>query len=254
MTINRVAQAGFSKGAAAYERGRPDYPASAIAFMTNQLGLSNRATVLDIGAGTGKLARLLLETGAQVIAIEPVAAMRDQFARILPATKVLGGAAEALPLGDHAADAATAAQAFHWFANAQALAEIHRVLKPHGRLGLIWNSRDRSAGWARDVWALVERDESNLPRYHRGDWKCIFTEYAGFRPVTERSFAHSQRGDFSMVVDRISSLSFVAAMEEAERAKLVSGVHALLQRHAETRGQKTIEIRYTTDVYIYESI
>jgi ubiquinone/menaquinone biosynthesis C-methylase UbiE len=254
MEIHSVARAGFTKGAAAYERGRPDYPAAAIAFMSEQLRLSRGATVVDIGAGTGKLSRMLVGTEAEVIAIEPVAAMREQFSRVLPRTKVLEGSAEQLPLPDASASAATAAQAFHWFANAAALAEIHRVLKPQGRLGLIWNNRDRSIGWARDAWALIERNEGNLPRYHRGNWKDAFNQYSGFRPLAEQSFAHAQRGDFKMFADRISSLSFVANMDDYDRARLIERIRELLETHPETRGKQLLEIPYRTDVYIYEAI
>jgi ubiquinone/menaquinone biosynthesis C-methylase UbiE len=254
MQIHNVAREGFTKGAAAYERGRPDYPAAAIAFMAEQLGLAVGATVVDIGAGTGKLARLLLGTGAEVIAVEPVAAMRDQFTRVLPHTRILDGTAEALPLPDGSADAATAAQAFHWFANAKALAEIHRVLKPHGRLGLIWNNRNAESGWTREVWALIERETNDLPRYRKGNWRQAFAEYAGFRPTAERSFDHAQRGNFAMFSDRISSLSFVANMDEAERAKMIIEVRQLLERHPDTRGKEVIEIPYRTDVFIYDAI
>ncbi len=254
MRIHDIAEAGFTKGAAAYERGRPDYPAAAIAFVADQLGLRDGATVVDIGAGTGKLSRLLIETGVRVLAVEPVAAMRDQFSRVLPQVSLVEGTAEALPLPDAAADAATAAQAFHWFANAKALAEIHRVLKPHGRLGLIWNNRDAASGWVREVWALVERGESELPRYRKGTWKNVFHEYAGFRPVVEKSFAHEQHGDFAMIADRIASLSFVANMDEPDRHRLLSDVHAMLERHPETQGKTTVTVPYRTDVYIYEAI
>jgi SAM-dependent methyltransferase len=255
MKIHHIAEAGFTKGAAAYVRGRPDYPATAIAFMAEQLGLRDGATVIDIGAGTGKLSRLLVATGARLIAVEPVAAMRDQFSRVLPGVEIVEGIAEAIPLADNSAEAATAAQAFHWFANAKALAEIHRVLKPHGRLGLIWNNRDTdAAGWVREVWALIERGEGDLPRYRKGTWKSAFTDYAGFRAVGEKSFAHVQRGDFAMITDRIASLSFVANMDDAERDSLLRNVRGLLEHHPDTTGKEVLEIPYRTDVYIYEAV
>jgi SAM-dependent methyltransferase len=254
MKIHNIAEAGFTKGAAAYERGRPDYPAAAIVFMADQLGLRAGATVVDIGAGTGKLSRLLIETGVRVLAVEPVAAMRDQFSRVLPQVSLVEGTAESLPMADAAADAATAAQAFHWFANAKALAEIHRVLKRRGRLGLIWNNRDADSGWVREVWALIERGEGDLPRYRKGTWKNAFREYPGFQPVMEKSFAHEQRGDFATITDRIASLSFVANMDEPDRDRLLGDVRAVLERHPETRGKTTIRIPYRTDVYIYEAI
>lgn len=254
MKIHAIAQEGFSKGAAAYERGRPDYPAAAIAFMAEQLGLHGGAAVIDLAAGTGKFSRLLVTTGAQLIAVEPVAAMREQFSRVLPDITILEGTAEAIPLVDNAADAVTAAQAFHWFANADALAEIHRVLKPHGRLGLIWNHRDDSAEWLREVWALIDRGEGDAPRYRKGDWKNAFNEYAGFRPVIEQSFAHVQRGGLEMVTDRIASLSFVANMSETDREALLVRIRELIGRHPATRGKEVIELPYRTDLFVYEAI
>jgi SAM-dependent methyltransferase len=254
MAINSIAQAGFTKGAAAYERGRPDYPAAAVAFMAEQLGLCEGATVIDIGAGTGKLSRPLIETGARLIAVEPVAAMRDQFSRVLPDVRILEGTAEAIALADGCADAAVAAQAFHWFANAKALAEIHRVLKAGGRLGLVWNKRDASAGWVRDVWALIDRAKHGAPSHRTGLWKNAFNEFPGFRPVTEKSFAHAQRVDFGLLTDRIASTSFVANMDEAERARLLREVRGVLGRHPDTRGKELLDIPYRTDVYIYQAV
>ena len=255
MKIHPIAEAGFTKGAAAYERGRPDYPAPAIAFIAEQLGLRSGATVIDIGAGTGKLSRLLAATGARLIAIEPVSAMRSQFCQVLPDVRVVEGAAEAIPLPDRFADAATAGQAFHWFANTNALTEIHRVLRPHGRLGLIWNNRDSdTTGWVREVWALIERGEGGLPRYRKGTWKNAFADYAAFRPVVEKSFTHVQRGDFAMITDRIASLSFVANMDDSERHRLLLKVREVLERHPDTAGKEVLEIPYRTDVYIYEAV
>jgi ubiquinone/menaquinone biosynthesis C-methylase UbiE len=255
MEINRIAQEGFTKGAAAYERGRPDYPAAAVAFLAEQLGLRPGATVIDIGAGTGKLSRLLLESGVRLVAVEPVAAMREQFRRVLPEVRMVEGTAEAIALADGCADAATAAQAFHWFANTRALAEIHRVLKTRGRLGLIWNKRDAAAaGWVKEVWALIDREKAGAPSHRTGQWKNAFNEYPGFRPVIEQSFAHAQRADFALLSDRIASTSFVANMDHARRERLLRAVREVIERHPDTRGRSELDIPYRTDVYIYAAV
>ena len=125
--IHPTAAAGFSLGAAAYERGRPGYPAEAIGWLAEQLGLRAGRTVLDLAAGTGKLTRALVETGAEVVAVEPVDEMRAQLEAAVPAARALAGTAEEIPLADGAVDAVTVAQAFHWFDRDAAFTEIHRA-------------------------------------------------------------------------------------------------------------------------------
>ena len=147
--IHPAAAAGYRAKAEAYIRGRPDYPAAVQEWLRDDLALSAGKTVLDLGSGTGKFLPHLCATGAAVIAVEPVAAMRAQLMERHPSIDARPGTAEQIPLGDGAVDAIVCAQAFHWFANPAALAEIHRVLKPGGRLGLIWNVRDESVGLGR---------------------------------------------------------------------------------------------------------
>ena len=141
MAIHESASRGFQRGADAYERGRPSYPREALDWLCAQLDLRPGRTVLDVGAGTGKLTRELVATGATVLAVEPVAAMRDVLEQVVPEAQAVDGTAEALPVKDGAVDAITVAQAFHWFDVPRTLAEFHRVLRPAGRFTLIWNRR-----------------------------------------------------------------------------------------------------------------
>jgi SAM-dependent methyltransferase len=191
---------GTAGAAAAYERGRPGYPEDAVAELVRVLGVAPGATVLDLAAGTGKLTRQLMATGATLVAVEPVAAMRDQLAR-LAAGKVLGGAepanpadgpggglsvlggtAEAIPLRDGSLDAVTVGQAFHWFDAGRAVAELGRVLRPAGRLGLIWNARDESRPWVAEIGAILDRHASDAPRYRDGRWRAAFDAPTASRP------------------------------------------------------------------------
>ena len=98
-----------------YERARPEYPAEAVDWIAAKLDLRPGRTVLDLGAGTGKLTRALIPTGARVIAVEPGDAMRAELERAVPSALALRGSAEAIPLGDNTVDAITVGQAFHWF-------------------------------------------------------------------------------------------------------------------------------------------
>jgi len=139
-----MATGGYSRSADSYVRGRPDYPPAALDWLRNDLGLEPGRAALELGAGTGKFTRLLIETGAAVTAVEPVGAMLDELRRALPAVFASQGTAQRMPAADASADAVICAQAFHWFASAESLAEIRRVLKPGGKLGLIWNVRDQS--------------------------------------------------------------------------------------------------------------
>ena len=126
---------GFDTAAREYERGRPGYPEDAVRWLVESLRIGPGTTVVDLAAGTGKLTRLLVPTGAGIIAIEPMAGMREQLARSLPEVPLFEGTAESIPLSSACADSITVAQAFHWFKAKEALAEIHRVLRPRGRLG-----------------------------------------------------------------------------------------------------------------------
>jgi ubiquinone/menaquinone biosynthesis C-methylase UbiE len=131
-----------------YDRARLPYPPDSITWLVDNLRIKPGRQIVDLAAGTGKLTALLVEAGADVIAIEPIAAMRDRLRRQLPGTPVLAGTAEDLPLANRSVDAVLVAQAFHWFDVRRAMTEIARVVRPGGFLGLIWNPRDRGVEWA----------------------------------------------------------------------------------------------------------
>jgi ubiquinone/menaquinone biosynthesis C-methylase UbiE len=133
--VSREQAKSFDRAAEEYERGRPGWPPEVLEL----LPVAAEATVLDIGAGTGKLTRVLAARYARVIALEPLTEMRSILAQRVPAAEPLPGVAEAIPLGDEAVDAVFTGQAFHWFANDVAVAEIARVLRPGGALARMWN-------------------------------------------------------------------------------------------------------------------
>ena len=247
MAVRDEAQRGFQAGAAAYERGRPGYPREAIEWLVRQLSLAPERTVLDIGAGTGKPTRELVATGAQVVAIEPVPAMREQLERAVAAARALDGTAEALPVGDGSVDAITVAQAFHWFDVTRALAEFHRVLRPAGRFVLIWNRRNLDQPLHREISAIIEPYHGDTPRHQRGAWRPPLDSSALFTPVAELEVPYEQELDIEGVVDRVGSTSFIAALPEPEREDVLGRVRALAAGWAEP-----VRLGYTTEAYVFE--
>ena len=212
-----TAAAGFDRAADAYERGRPGYPAEAVAHLAAHFRLGEGVTVLDLAAGTGKLTRMLATTGATVVAVEPVAGMRRVLGEAVPGARVLDGTAEAIPVEDGAVDAVTVAQAFHWFDADRAVAEIARVLRPGGGLGLVWNTFDTSVPWIGALRALVDGHRHGEPQYGHARWRDAFATTPRFEPLEEHTFGLVQELETEELVDRIGSTSYIATLSEAER-------------------------------------
>src|SRR5215831_12983114 len=131
--IHEVAASGFGAQAAAYDRARPSYPPDAVRWLAEALRIGPGRRVADLAAGTGKLTALIAGLGADLIAIEPVAAMAERMHARLPSVPLIAGVAEALPLAANSLDAVVVAQAFHWFDAEVAMAELARVIRPGGR-------------------------------------------------------------------------------------------------------------------------
>ncbi|MGA8543235.1 MAG: methyltransferase domain-containing protein [Thermoplasmata archaeon] len=249
---------GFDRAAATYERARPDYPVAAIRHLGRVLPLGPLRTVVELGSGTGKFTRSLARLGAARIAVEPTRGMRTVFRRTVPDVPVLDGTAEAIPLPDGFADAVVSAQAFHWFRPRPALAEIRRVLRPGGGLGLVWNTRDDSVGWSRRFSEILEVyrgrtpvwRERTGPSYQRVRLSPLFQERGiGFSRIHHRAFRHYQTGSPELFVERALSVSMIAILPAAQRRRVATEVRDLLRTDPDTRGRHQIVLPYRTDVY-----
>jgi SAM-dependent methyltransferase len=248
--VHGVAAAGFNDPGD-YEAARPSYPPDAVAWFVENLELEPGRRVADLAAGTGKLTRLLapaVRTG--LFAVEPVAGMRATFRRVLPDVPLVAATAEAMPLRAASLDAITVAQAWHWFDHDRATAEAARVLRSGGRLGLVWNARDRTVAWVDEVWSIMDRVEKHAPWRNHDNWReSAMRAMPGFGPLHESEFRHTQKITPAGVVQRVASVSHVAVLPEPERAKVLAEVRDVLASQPAVRGREMVEIPYRVDCF-----
>jgi len=262
MPVHEVAAEGFGSGADAYERGRPSYPPDAVAWLVEALRVGPGTRLVDLAAGTGKLTRLLAPSGASIVAVEPVAGMREVLHRAQPDVPTLAATAEALPFAAGSLDAVTVAQAFHWFDADAALGELARVLRPGSRVGLVWNARDRSVAWVDQLWSILDRVEKRAP--WRDHDHILFEQCSGLRlgagfepaaglgPLHEATFHHEQRIGRDAIAERFTSVSHVAVLPAAQQRAVVDEVMAVLDADPATAGQAELAIPYRVDAYWLE--
>ena len=248
--VHAAAQRGYCCAADVYQRGRPDYPDAVRGWLSDTLALVAGSTAVDLAAGTGKFTRLLRDTGARVVAVEPVAGMLAQLRESLPDVLALAGTAQNLPLRRGAAEAVTCAQAFHWFAGIHALEEIHRVLKPSGKLALVWNVRDESVDWVAAISELMRPYEAGIPRFQSGQWRRAFSGSL-FSDLHETRFAYEHVGSAqAVIIDRVLSVSFIAALPDAQKQQVAGQLRALIGAHPELKGRERVAFPYQTRAYV----
>ncbi len=248
MAMHPEASAGFARAAAAYERGRPNYPAAAVAWIASRLGLGPGKLVVDLGAGTGKLTRQLVPYGARVIALEPVKEMAAELERAVAGVEVLAETVGTASLASGSVDAATAGQSFHWFADQSSLHAIHRILRPGGRLGLVWNRRDPHSQLWQAVAEMIEPLRTGSPDHSSGEWRRQLRASRLFGPLESRAFPHEQQATPEQLVDRVLSLSFVANSDGGAQARLRAQLRELAAEFQDQPGQ-AIALPYQSEVF-----
>lgn len=229
----------FGAAAAAYQRGRPPYPAEAVEWLLP----AGAHSVLDLGAGTGKLTRQLCDRGLHVVAVEPSAGMREQLALSVPEARLLAGTAEQIPLHDRTVDAVLVAQAWHWIVPARAVPEVARVLVAGGRLGLLWNVRDESHDWVAELGRIMHRhgdDDGDGPQPVVGP---------PFGPLERRDIAWRFRLTRDAVLDLVASRSYVIVLPPNERDAVLADVRHLLDTDPGLAGCNEVELPYVTQCF-----
>lgn len=251
------------------ERARAAQPAAA-----SQEPITLR--IVDVGAGTGIFTRCLQRAltsfesnysathGVSVrfilSAIDPVEGMAERFREFTPGLTIEIGSGESMPsIASHSVDILFAAQSFHWFATPESLREFERVLKPgHGIFVPIWNTQDHdSHEWSRQIRAMVDThyDES-VPRQQTGKWRQVFepSSESRFAFIDSHQFPRAmvQRGGQDVILNRVFSISVIAALPDAERDALRQRVINILDAHTKSTGEKEFEMEYQCEVYIYQ--
>lgn len=220
----------------AYERGRPGYPREAAVWLVGE----QPATVLELGAGTGKLTETLVGLGHDVHATDPDDTMLARLRARLPDVLTSASGAEEIPAPDGVFDVVVAAQCFHWFDHDRALAEIQRVLKPGGRLAVVWNQRDERIPWVRRLGRIMGTQDQQRSA---GPLEASPL----FEDVEAASFGHWQLIDRDSVQDLVLSRSNNAVLPEADREAKRAEVLAFYDDYG--RGMDGMQLPYVASCF-----
>lgn len=234
---DRTAALSFARVAETYDRGRPGYPPEAGPWLVG----NRAASVLELGAGTGKLTADLVRLGHDVLATDPLPEMLRLLAGRLPEVRTAVASAEDLPLPDRSVDVVVSAQAFHWFEPARALPEIARVLRPGGQIALVWNDRDERIPWVRRLGRVIGNPQPATDPTHA----LLSCGLFGF--VDSTTFRHWQQVDRDALRDLVGSRSNVVTMTETERTRVLTEVDALYAEYG--RGADGMLLPYVTRCY-----
>ncbi len=226
----------FGAVAEAYDRGRPSYPAAAVAWLAGE----EARVVLELGAGTGKLTRELVDQGHAVFATEPDEAMLAVLRERVPEVSAKVATAEEIPANDRSVDVVAVAQAFHWFDHEVALPEIARVLKPGGHLSLVWNFFDQRIPWVRRLVNVAGEQASSSHASAE-----VLADHELFEPAERATFSFWQDVTRDTLVDIVASRSYVASLPEVEREAKLDAVRALYDDYG--RGHDGMQLPYVTE-------
>ena len=236
----------FDTAAEVYEQGRPGYPDEAVRWVVP----AEAQTVLDLAAGTGKLTRILLHQGHDVVAVEPLEGMRAELARRAAEATIVAGTAERIPLVDGAVDAVVVAQAWQWFDHDAAVREIARVTRPGGTVGELFNCMDDREPWVAALRELIEasitaRPVTNWYTHHLAN-PSVRLLGAAYGEVEKAEFAHRQRLSVTGLLKLLESFSYVILLPDTERRRFLNRATELARNHPNLAGLERIDLPYRT--------
>lgn len=233
----------FGSETGSYEKGRPEYPLEAVRWLLEPLAAGER-TVIDVGAGTGKLTRAVLGLGfATVTAVDPDPQMLETLRQKTPGVAAAAGTAESLPLGDATADAVVLGQAWHWVEPVAASAEIGRVLRPGGVLGLIWNVRDDRTEWVRRLTTIMHG--SPAEEMIAADSVRVT---APFGPLEQRRWEWTRAMTRPELHAMARSRSYLITASADEKARVARGMDELFDELGLVEGA-ALQMPYVTAAY-----
>jgi len=238
----------FSERASHYAKYRPSYPSEAITMLLEGLGNTSELIAVDIGAGTGISSRLLAEKGVKVLAVEPNAQMRET-ATSHPLVEFRDATAENTGLGDNFVDLVTTFQAFHWFNPEPTLKEFNRILKPSGRLAIVWNHRNRKDEFTKEYSQILKNAAKDPPveKEKRKRVMDIAQSYSTFKNWRYQAIAYQQILDLEGLIGRTQSASYIPTEGEAGQ-QIITELETLFQRWVDAQG--FVYLIYRTDVYL----
>lgn len=242
---DREKSTSFGQAASAYESGRPGYPADAVAWLLEQVREPGRAVrVADVGAGTGKLTRTVVELGAEVVAIDPDADMLATLRENVRGVPTFAGTAERLPLPDAGLDAVVMGQAWHWVDVEPGSREIARVLRSGGALGLVWNIRDDGVEWVRRLTAAMGGSNAEVLLATTGPRVA-----EPFGELEHREWRWERRITLPQLRDLVVSRSDMITASPEERARIDAAVDGVMASLPELADGGSVALPYVTHAF-----
>ena len=220
------------------------WPEELLDRVVTELRLEPDATVLDLGAGTGKLTRALVPRFARVVAVEPDEAMLAVLGEVVSGAEGRQGSAEDIPLEDASVEAVFSGEAFHWFATPEALAEIVRVLRPRGALVVFWNIGLEYPELGEEVDTLIDEAMERggvpgLPKVLSGEWRGPIAA-AGFEELREGELERELVTDREGWIANLLSVSSIAVQPDEDRAAFAARLRELVPPGELRRRVKTV--------------
>jgi len=223
--MHTSAARGYQQRSETYVTARPGYHPAVLDAIVAAFGPGR---CLDLGAGTGIATQALVERGVDVVAVEPLEAMRARLHEALPDVEALKGRGEAIPLVTGSVASVLCAQTFHWFDHAPTLDEIVRIARPRAMMATLWNVRDEQVSWMAAYTQVVDRYAGDTPRYRTMRWREAIERDARFNLVDELRMPNPQASNPDHVVARALSTSFIAGLNEAEQRSVESEIRAIV--------------------------